>query len=1586
MNARENNSFDFFVNYERWSNNSIFYRLTVPLDMTKKVSGLVMDDRMNGLKYLKVDPFPFTEFRLDDGLKISDTYFNFHEYRINATLNSLSGLNPVKTSFAGDRNTRWTALDRYSDPSEGWSLINKDYGLWRIYGTKDIPNYPWEYLPEGTIKSVQLLNNPQNFSYTYSVSLYLLDKRTGIETQNIKKTGSTSFLGNFPTNVENTPLISEEIVCTLSFNGGPELDTYIVYDQDIYATGPLYRLCCPSALCFIKQNITKQYEPGFYPTSFDQRFGPYLQREERINTLNIGGATIIGDYSLVDFRFPSEPSFSLPLNHYGLYTVTPCVCSIKLRIYKNIKLGNWREDFRLGLGSIPTQKPYFVRGPLIQEMEMNPTFVDVMPRVTDMYAYPSHRIYPNSRSLTEITDNNWKSITPGVEFIGEGHTEKINFGCSYQMFTKKPNYMASLIDNKLFFNKKQDEISKDGKQIVSASNFKLYNTVTKQAQINDIVDYFYVNWFVGNSCVDIGDWDIPSAEKMTREGISDAQFPSTWLVPSYYTPYLNGIEPSVFYEKIPYTVFAATNTFSDFTLYERTYCPICSWYGFKGVSYCKANFLYYNKQNEVVMDTVWDSTQGLTWANYLTPPKFINTKFKRSNIEVFSLNKRWFLTEYSTVSSINETENFGIGPNEFGVKTQAYANVPSTPDVEEELPISVKITDPYGMITVDGPIICYDDISGLPEFYPFFRSTLDILGRDKLKKTEENIKIRTYPKVEPVKFITPYKEDSLYLAFDGSPTTFRSSIFNVASKHPYIAEEYIGSSWKLQLNSRFGGWSYQTTMLENIATYQFNMTYGDATITSIIPAFTSPVYVPGNASIAVSAYKDIWINAPPYDWAKKRLVYKFQDEATILPSPFLGLKFYTPNYFNLVEQEIPIYIYKGPSFMMNLETLTFEGDNIVTPLEFNSNQLNVFSGNDAADSLGAILSGTIKFSKKGIVNLRVKGKLKTELPKTVSATVKQELEINFPDFIEIVNYFDKVDENHFNSLLNPLQLSITEAPIIPPNEIVLADTVNKIIGALWGCIEDINAYTKIYDKKTKFYGWMGPEKLFNFISTSSISNIVDWETLSEELDGSLPTWELFESKQAKTKEKMWEHHSSKQRQSIQDPTCNQKYCLDWRWHSRKKKNSKTALVTWANSKLGAPYAKRWNYEPCVSSNSVLNCNRSTWKVSTIDVDQFPPPCMVKVRCSCMDVKMLEPHNKIVVSYPTEINILDTDYAGTLLGRTGIADPRENFSFKNIVSIAVSPTGKLFALDNVLTKLSVFQINPDTFEIEWLDAWGTYGIGEDPREFNGPQSVFVDDQEYVWIADTNNFKIKKFNIYGKHISTISNQLLSETPPKGMCIDSKNNMHVLTNNRVLVFNANTQKYLYQYNIQPELGQANNISCSYNKEMIYITGLHGLAKYYRTGNICYYPSLNEPCGNNSQLKQYLGLIQDKFRNVYVCTMDKLLKIPDLQHPLTSRAYLSEDLYWSKDQILIDKEEYVQDWVYLKSFHRLWDNVELLRNSLFYSQKGCETYISPAHKKEDLILGQNEILTNSIINRLSKQIWENILSLARFFKYRCE
>jgi hypothetical protein len=57
-----------------------------------------------------------------------------------------------------------------------------------------------------------------------------------------------------------------------------------------------------------------------------------------------------------------------------------------------------------------------------------------------------------------------------------------------------------------------------------------------------------------------------------------------------------------------------------------------------------------------------------------------------------------------------------------------------------------------------------------------------------------------------------------------------------------------------------------------------------------------------------------------------------------------------------------------------------------------------------------------------------------------------------------------------------------------------------------------------------------------------------------------------------------------------------------------------------------------------------------------------------------------------------------------------------------------------------------------------------------------------------------------------------------------------------------------------------------------------------------------------------------------------------------------------------------------------------------LFYETGGCKSFALPVYDKEDLKLGQNEIVTNAVINRLSEQLWTNLQSIAKYFDPTCK
>ena len=147
------------------------------------------------------------------------------------------------------------------------------------------------------------------------------------------------------------------------------------------------------------------------------------------------------------------------------------------------------------------------------------------------------------------------------------------------------------------------------------------------------------------------------------------------------------------------------------------------------------------------------------------------------------------------------------------------------------------------------------------------------------------------------------------------------------------------------------------------------------------------------------------------------------------------------------------------------------------------------------------------------------------------------------------------------------------------------------------------------------------------------------------------------------------------------------------------------------------------------------------------------------------------------------------------------------------------------------------------------------------------------------------------------------------------------------------------------------------------------------------------NYICKDGSILEGYNSVSQDDYRNVFVTVGDKILQIADLQHVTEIKAPINPDLLWSINDLLIHKDEYVQPWVYLKAFHRLWDNIELLRTSLFYNDgTKCKNYVPAKHAKADLIIGQNEIVSNAVINRVVDQLWENFESMLKYFDPSCK
>ena len=878
-----------------------------------------------------------------------------------------------------------------------------------------------------------------------------------------------------------------------------------------------------------------------------------------------------------------------------------------------------------------------------------------------------------------------------------------------------------------------------------------------------------------------------------------------------------------------------------------------------------------------------------------------------------------------------------------------------------QYPVSIRITTED--IQSDGPVITYDDVTGLPRYYPFFSSTLDLSSRNINLPLKGHITVNEYPLSNPPTVVNPFESDLIVLPLDGTPQLFRSILYNPRPLN-LLTETYIGSKWFLEGLSDSGDWSVETRLLTSIVAYDFKIGYDDVVNDLMLPAFKASPVTQSLLMLSVSAIKDIRINMPPYDWQPKRVTYVTELQTIVGPQPYA--KMYIPSYYYLRGQDVPLTIVDAPEAPFELHMVTVESSQ---------------SANSLILSAG-MLSGVMQFQNTGPVDLKV---ISTVV--NPNNGIMQNSTIVYDNMIEIVPYLDLIDENYFLTSITPLTLTYKEAPRLSPNEWAIADNINSIIQKIYTTAEEISDYTVLYENASKLYGWIGPVQRFSAETDSIGENCLvylwadlECETIEAE---NYATWAAFECNQI-AKCFQWETHFCKETQKQIDPTCIQRHCLDWRWKSRKQ-GFGNVNATWKMTKQKGLLPKRWAYEKCEYDSLQLNCNRDIWRIESIDPLYFPIPSCTKVnRCNAVDVEFYPKTEHLLYALPTEIILLQNDYFGTLAIRRGIAD--EAFAFQDIVGVAISLEGKVIVLDSVLCRVSVFDVILDPPEFRLFASWGTYGNADNPRGFNKPGDVHIDVYDSIWIADTGNKCVKKLTMLGKHSLTIQHENFDSNPPLSVCVDSKLNVHCLTNSKVIVFDQYGE-FSFEYVFSEEIINVKKINTSYNREMVYITHENGVIKYFRTGIIAYDVADNIYCKSNksSKLTGFSSISQDKYRNLYVTVDDKILKIADLQKLVTSRALLP-NLYWNVADLLIHKEEYIQPWVYLKSFHRLWDNIELIRNSLAYEASGCKTYKPPVYKKEDLVIGQNEIVTNAVVNRLSEQLWANITTMLQYFNVNCE
>jgi hypothetical protein len=975
----------------------------------------------------------------------------------------------------------------------------------------------------------------------------------------------------------------------------------------------------------------------------------------------------------------------------------------------------------------------------------------------------------------------------------------------------------------------------------------------------------------------------------------------------------------------------------------------------------------------------------------------------------------------------NSTTQYPLSTSSLQPRTSAAVRLSSTIGTDLRLPVSLQVFNNTFLST--DPLYYRDDITGQAVYYPYFSTTVDLFGNELLTNNNYHQSIRVLPYNNIQYVFNPGIGSIIYLPINGSQVPYLASLQTAVEGTGLLSACYdkYGFIWQwsqfedcTNIPQTFVNKASSWATVECSGT--FPKIWRNLTPAEIAQGLLSAADFSSNP-ITCSATRILW-TLDTINWSES--ISAAEGETTLpyfLSLDNFGLDDYTASYFadtnitlsaeqsltcrisanlnqapgytndwlprdfkinlshNILSIAPPdIKIYTSNRFVLTGSNVRFE--NLITNREllsvievnFDDNKVFYYTGSDINLSH---FSTTYDIPGYKTVTIKVY----TNYDATpIVFTCK--------DIIQVLPSYDDVFPEEYRSSNTPIQLPWPNKPQIGANDWVTEDNINSNIKKLYDNLRYLESRGNLYQGIIpEFFGHLS---VLPRTTTSGLSVCRSWTW--EDTDCFIPTtpepvtWrdvlsaESFLDTGRYANCGTWQIQECVERAT--NPTCFGLYDKRWQWGALKQANS-LELITWRDTvSADGVFKKTWLYEPSTNIvTTIVPCDAGIWSVNIPKLDTFYDPIPNPfVQSKCIYNGIASRNNVLFLAQKTQLKLLSSDYLATYFTNRESLD--DVVSFVDLKNICLDSEGKIYTLDGTLNQVVVYTYEPGTPGNDWrlFIQWGGFGTAGSTTRFSRPNDIHIDQFDNIWVCDTGNGCVKLYTNTGTWLRTIIDDQLKQATPLSLCVDSQRNVHILTQENIKVYTY-TGEFLFEYNFKEYVSTLpRKINTSYNREVIYLACESQVIKFFRNGIFFSYIIQQKQNVNN-----ITAIYHDEFRNLLITTDDKILKYPDKMTLVRIKGNIPNS-YWSLQDLYIHEEEYVQNWVYTKSLQRVWDNIEIFRNTLFYQQNFCKGFRPPVHTKDKILIGQNEIVTSTVVNRIFNYLWDNFNTLLDYFNPNCQ